>query len=209
MRTTAGSALVLSALAGLLLAGPAAAATLRGPATAAPREVVAVTAKGLTPGQSWGVFLARPQATGLNCIAPFARRTPGRDGRAVFSGKLPATMDCPAIPGAASAQPTPAARTPVKPGRGYRLVVCLPAGADCRFMPVARLPVRVVRAGAACVAPRGVSSLRARGASCGVAAGVARGSRAGFACRRTRDRAAKRTIVRCTRKGARVTFARR
>jgi hypothetical protein len=217
--TTAGSPaprLILSALAGLVLAaciaGPASAATLSAPATIAPREVVAVTATGLGFGQRWGVFLARPRADGLNCIAPLARRTPAGGGKVVFSGRLPATMDCPAIPGAASAQPTPPGRTPVTPGRGYRLVACVAAGADCRFMPVARRAVRVVAAGASCPAPPGVTSLRARGVACSVAAGVARAPRAsgaGLSCRGTRDRTAGRTVFRCTRAGARVTFARR
>jgi len=217
LRTTAGSPaprLLLSALAGLVLAaalaGPASAATLSAPAAIAPREIVAVTATGLVPGQRWGVYLARPQAGGINCIVPLARRTPAGAGKVVFSGRLPATMDCPAIPGAASAQPAPPGRTPVTPGRGYRLVVCVAAGADCRFMAVARRAVRVVAPGASCAAPPGVSSLRARGVACSVATAVARAPRAGLAglrCRGTRDRTAGRTVFRCTRAGARVTFS--
>jgi hypothetical protein len=221
LRTTAGSALVL--LTAGAFAAPASGATLEAPGSVAPREAVAVTARGLDPGRRWAVFLAREDANGLNCLARVASRTP-RAGRAtVFSGTTPASLACPqGVPSAQPSPPPPGAPLPVEPGRGYRFVVCVPAGRDCRFMPVARRAVRIVRPGVPCrrvaftpASDHGAFQIRARNVDCAAARNVARGAddgdrryrRGGLRCRGTFDPSGlPKTVYRCTRARARVTF---
>jgi hypothetical protein len=214
---------VLAVLVAGALAAPAPAATLDAPGSVAAREAVAVTARGLEPGRRWAVFLAKEDANGLNCLARLARRTAREGGPTVFSGTVPASLPCPnSVPPAQPAPPPPGAPLPVEPGRGYRFVVCVPAGRDCRFMPVARRPVRIVRTGTACrrvvftpASDHGAFSIRARNVACALARDVVRGAaegdrryrRAGLRCRGTFDPAGlPRTVYRCTRQSARVTF---
>jgi hypothetical protein len=169
-----------------------------------------VTATGLEPGRSWAVFLAREDPAGLNCLARLARRVPREGKPTVFSGTVPATLACPQ----SGQQPAP-----VRPGQGYRFVACVPAGGDCRFMPVATRAVRIARPGVPCadisLGRRRATRIRARGVSCGIAQAAARGAaggerrytRAGLRCRGTFDATAPaRTVYRCTRTRARVTF---
>ena len=224
MRTTAGSALALL-IAGAF-AAPAPAATLDAPGSVAPAEQVAVTATGLTGGVRYAVFLAKDGLAGLPCLARLARRT-ARDGEpTVFSGALPAQLRCEdAIPGT-SRQPDPpdppGAPRPVEPGGGYRLIVCEPAGRECEKVPEARRSVHVVPAGRACPmvvftpnSDHGAFELRARNVGCSLARRVARGAeggdrryrRAGLRCRGVFDPfGLPKTVYRCTRAGARVTF---
>jgi hypothetical protein len=223
LRTTAGSALALL-LAGAF-AAPAPAASLQAPGDIAAREWVAVTATDLAPGR-WAVFLSRDDVTGRPCVARLARRTARAGEPTVFSGVVPSRLRCPPPPTAAQEPPEPIppnAPLPVTPGGGYRLIVCKPAGADCARVPVARRSTNVVRSGRKCPSvaftpnsDHGAFGIRARNVSCAVAQDVARGSadgglrfrRAGLRCRGVFDEAGlPRTVYRCTRPGARVTFA--
>jgi hypothetical protein len=215
LRTTAGSALALL-IAGAL-AAPATAATLQAPANVAAREVVAVTAIDLAPGR-WAVFLAHDDLAGGPCLAQLARRTARAGDPTVFSGILPSQLLCPSAP------PLPGAQMPVKPGGGYRFVVCVPDGEGCEMVPVAQRLVHVARTGRRCEpvaftpnSDHGAFSIRARNVTCAVARDVARRSeggdpryrRAGLRCRGVFDDAGlAQTIYRCTRPGARVTFSR-
>jgi hypothetical protein len=229
LRTTAGSALVLL-IAGAL-AAPAPAATLQAPGSVAPAEQVAVTVTGLQPGVRYAVFLARDGFAGLPCRGRLARRI-AREGRpTVFSGALPTHVRCDdTIPGTdARQQPEPppgpvppGAPRPVEPGRGYRFIVCEPAGQDCGKPPEARRSVLVVPTGRACPtvvftpdSDHGAFDLRARHVSCAVAERVAGGAeggdrrytRARMRCRGVFDpHGLPKTVYRCTRRGARVTF---
>jgi hypothetical protein len=127
-------------------------------------------------------------------------------------------------PGAAAAEPTPPnAPRPVTPGGGYRLIACKPAGDGCARVPVARRWTRVVRKGIKCASlaftpasDHRAFGIRARGVSCGLVHDAARGGedgdrryrRAGLCCRGVLDDSGlPRTVYRCTRSGARVTFA--
>jgi hypothetical protein len=221
LRTTAGSALFLI-IAGAL-AAPAPAATLDAPGSVAPAEQVAVTASGLTPGVRYAAFLSRDGFAGLPCLGRLARRTASEGEPTVFSGALPTHLRCSdAIPSSAQPEP-PGAPRPVEPGGGYRLIVCEPAGRDCDKVPEARRSVHVVPAGRECgtvaftpSSDHGAFELRARNVGCGVAERVARGAvggdrryrRAGMRCRGVFDGAGlARTVYRCVRPGARVTFA--
>jgi hypothetical protein len=214
LRTTAGSALALL-IAGAF-AAPASSATLRAPGSVAAREVVAVTAIGLEPGRRWAVSLSHDDFAGRPCLARLARRTARAGEPTVFTGLVPSRLRCQG--------PTPPdAPMPVKPGAGYRFVVCIPAGDDCRDTPVARRPVHVVRTGRKCAnvvftpaSDHGAFNIRARNVGCAVARDVARGAedgdlryrRAGLRCRGTFDDAGlAQTVYRCTRPGARVTFS--
>ena len=207
------------------LASPAPAATLEVPGSVAAREVVAVTVKGLEPGRRWAVFMAKDDANGLACLARLARRTPREGKPTVFSGTVPASLPCPnGVPSQSrTALPRPpGAPLPVEPGRGYKFVVCIPAGRDCRFMPLARRSVRVVRPGRKCRtviftpnSDHGAFQLRARNVDCAIARDVARGAvrgdrrytRARLRCRGVLDQnGLPKTVYRCTRPGARVTF---
>jgi hypothetical protein len=223
LRTTAGSALVLL-LAGAL-AAPAPAATLDAPGSVAPGEQVAVTASGLTPGVRYAVFLSRDGFAGIPCLGRLARRT-AQDGEpTVFSGALPAHLRCEdAIPSSGQPEPPdpPGAPRRVEPGGGYRLIVCESAGRDCAKAAEARRAVHVVPAGRACPivvftpdSDHGAFELHARNVGCGVAERVARGAvdgdrryrRAGMRCRGVFDDAGlPRTVYRCVKPGARVTF---
>jgi hypothetical protein len=220
LRTTAGSALVFL-IAGAL-AAPAPAATLDAPGSVAPGEQVAVTASGLTPGARYAVFLARDGFAGLPCLGRLARRTAQEGEPTVFSGALPTHVRCDdRIPLSAQPEP-PGAPRPVEPGGGYRLIVCEPAGRECAKVAEARRSVHVVPAGRACPmviftpnSDHGAFELRARNVGCGVAARVARGAvagdrryrRAGMRCRGLFDEAGlPRTVYRCVKPGARVTF---
>jgi hypothetical protein len=223
LRITAGSPLVLL-IAGAF-AAPASAATLEAPASVAPSEAVAVTARGLEAGRRWAVFLAKDDANGLACLARVARRTPRAGKPTVFSGTVPSRLPCPnGVPSQVQpAQPSPpGAPLPVRPGRGYRFVVCIPSGRDCRFMPIARRSVQIVRPGVKCPtvvftpnSDHGAFNLRARNVTCAVATNVARGAvggdrrytRAGLRCRGVRDEhGLPKTVYRCTGSRARVTF---
>jgi len=231
LRTTAGSALALL-IAGACAApaaaaapggtGPTAgaaragaAATLVAPASIAAREVVAVTATGLEPGR-WAAFLASDDRAGRTCLGRLARRTARAGQPTVFSGLVPSGLVC--REGVAA---TPA---PVLVGAGYRLLICLPDGGDCDTAPAAAAPVRVVPTGRACASvvftpasDHGAFSIRARHVRCRVARDAARGAgdgdlayrRAGLRCRGIFDAGAPlpRTVYRCTRRGARVTFS--
>jgi hypothetical protein len=226
LRTTAGSA--LSLLIAGAFAAPAPAATLDAPGSVAAREVVAVTATGLEGGVDYAVFLATDDFAGRPCLGRLARRT-ARSGRpTVFSGELPATVICPleGIPVIGQPSPTepepPGGPQPVEPGDDYRLIVCVPDGRDCANVPEARRSVHVVPTGAPCPmlaftpdSDHGAFSIRARNVSCAVARDVARGAvsgdrryrRAGLRCRGTFDpHRLPKTVYRCTRPGARVTF---
>jgi hypothetical protein len=224
LRTTAGSALALL-IAGAL-AAPAPAATLDAPGSVAPGEQVAVIASGLSPGVRYAVFLARDGFAGLPCVGGLARRTAREGEPTVFTGALPTQLRCEdAIPASAQPEPPdpPGTPRPVEPGAGYRLIVCEPAGRDCAKVAVARRSVHVVPAGRPCPmvvytpsSDHGAFALRARNVSCGVAARVARGAvggdrryrRAGMRCRGVFDDARlPRTVYRCVKPGARVTFA--
>jgi hypothetical protein len=222
LRTTAGSAL------GLLIAGavaaPAPAASLQAPGSIAAREQLAVTATDLAPGR-WAVFLTHADQTGRPCMGRLARRTARPDEPTVFSGVVPSGLRCPPPPTAAQQpEPTPPnALRPVTPGGGYRLVVCKPAGNDCARVPVVRRATNVVRTGEKCenvsftpASDHGAFGIRARNVTCAVAQDVARGAddgdlrylRSGLRCRGIFDDAGlARTVYRCTRPGARVTFS--
>jgi hypothetical protein len=217
LRTTAGSALAL--LTAGALAAPATAATLQAPDSVAAREVVAVTATGLKPGKRWAVFLARDAFAGLPCFARLARRTAQADEPTVFSGVVASQLHCQVPTDVPSPPPVP-----VRPGGGYRFLVCVPEGDRCDEVPVARRPVNVVRTGRKCASvaftpssDHGAFGIRASNVTCAVARDVARGSedgdlryrRAGLRCRGVFDPAGlAQTIYRCTRPGARVTFSR-
>ena len=192
----------------------------------APGEAVAVTATDLAPG-AWTVFLSKDDFAGRPCLGPLARSSARSGEPTVFSGTLPTTIACPeqGIPGEAAQIPPPppapkqpGGPTPVKPGGGYRLVVCVAddEGSDCEQVPADRVGVHVVPAGAPCdTAGRRVTNLRARNVTCTVATRVARGSRDGdlryrrarMACRGVRDDGT--ATYRCVRAGARVTFTAR
>jgi hypothetical protein len=223
LRTTAGSALVLL-IAGAL-AAPAPAATLEAPGSVAPGEQVAVTASGLTPGVRYAVFLARDGFAGLPCLGRLARRTAQEGELTVFSGALPTHLRCEdAIPARVQPEPPdpPGTPRPVEPGGGYRLIVCEPAGRECAKVAEARRSVNVVPAGQRCPtlvftpnSDHGAFELRARNVGCRVAARVARGAISGdrryrrlrFRCRGVFDDAGlPRTVYRCVKPGARVTF---
>jgi hypothetical protein len=221
LRTTAGSALALL-IAGAC-AAPAAAATLDAPGSIAAREVVAVTATGLEPGR-WAVFLSAEDYAGRPCLGRLARRTAESDQPTVFGGVVPSQLRCQGDGDAAQVPPAPVAPLPVRPGGGYRFVVCLPGGSDCAVAPAARRSVHVVRTGRACEnvvftpgSDNGAFSIHARNVGCRVARHVARGAgdsdrayrRAGLRCRGVFDAGAPlpQTIYRCTRPGARVTFS--
>jgi hypothetical protein len=220
LRTTAGSALVLL-IAGAL-AAPAPAATLDAPGSAAPGEQVAVIASGLAPGVRYAVFLSRDGSADTPCLGRLARRTARAGEPTVFSGALPSRLRCEgAIPSSSQPEP-PGTPRPVEPGGGYRLIVCEPAGDECGKVAEARRPVHVVPAGRPCPivvftpnSDHGAFELHARHVSCGVAKRVASGAvsgdrryrRAGMRCRGVFDEAGlPRTVYRCTRPGARVTF---
>jgi len=122
-------------------------------------------------------------------------------------------------------------RLRVRPGRGFRLTVCVPTdGALCDGDTFSSRRLRILRTGRACGRVEFqertedlASQIRAAGVRCRVAKAVAsrskpearrcfaRGSRAyraeGFRCRGTADKSAlPRVIFRCIRRGARVTF---
>jgi hypothetical protein len=227
LRTTAGSALALL-IAGAF-AAPAPAATLQAPGSVAAREVVAVTATGLTAGKRYALFLTGSNYADVPCFGRIARRSAPADEPTVFSGLVPSTLECevpdegaqvpaPPVPG----PPSPSIKV-VQPGGGYRLIVCVPAGNGCDLIPEARLRVHVVPTGRRCAAvaftpasDNGAFSIRARNVSCAVARDVARGAeggdlsyrRAGLRCRGVFDDSRlAQTIYRCTRQGARVTFS--
>jgi hypothetical protein len=223
LRTTAGSAL------GVLIAGafaaPAPAASLDAPGSIAAREYLAVTATGLAPGR-WAVFLSHNDFTGRPCVARLARRIARPDEPTVFSGIVPSGLKCPPPPTSAQQPPEPtppSAPRPVLPGGGYRLIVCKPAGDDCARVPVARRSTNVVRTGQKCddvsftpASDHGAFGIRARNVTCAVAQEIARGGedgdlryrRSGLRCRGVFDDAGlAKTVYRCTRPGARVTFA--
>ena len=228
MRTTAGSALALL-IAGAF-AAPAPAATLDAPGSVAAREVLAVTATGLDAGKRYAVFLTSSSVIGLPCYGRLARRTAEAGERTVFSGVVPAVLEC-EIPdeGAQVPAPAPSPGPPsagfkvVQPGGGYRLVVCVPAGKGCDLVPEDRVRVHVVPTGRRCApvaftpdSDNGAFSIRARNVGCAFARDIARGAadgdlryrRAGMRCRGTFDDSRlARTIYRCTRPGARVTFS--
>ena len=186
--------------------------------------MLAVTATGLAPGR-WAVFLARNDFAGRPCVGLLARRTAGADEPTVFSGLVPSRLRCQGgidslqVPG----PPPSGGPMPVAPGGGYRLIVCVPADGDCDLVPVARRPVQVVPTGRGCPAvvflpdsDHGAFNIRARHVSCAVARDVASGSergdlryrRAGLRCRGVFDDAGlARIVYRCSRPGARVTFA--
>jgi hypothetical protein len=224
LRITAGSALLLL-IAGAL-AAPASAATLSAPGSLAAAEQVAVTATGLADGVRYAVFLAKDDFAGRPCLARLARRTARSGEPTVFSGALPGTVTCPRE-GIPASQPPPAPEPPggaqpVEPGRGYRLIVCEPAGRACDKVPAARRRVQIVRPGIECAtvvftpdSDHGAFDLRARNVTCAVATDVARGAidgdrryrRAGLRCRGVFDpHGLAKTVYRCTRAGARVTF---
>jgi hypothetical protein len=204
------------------LAAPAPAATLDAPGSVAPGEQVAVTATGLTPGVRYAVFLSKDGLAGLPCLARLARRT-ARDGEpTVFSGALPTQLRCDdAIPARVQPEP-PGTPRPVEPGGGYRLVVCEPAGRECDKVGVARRAVHVVPAGRRCPlvvftpdSDHGAFHVRARNVGCAVAERAARGAVGGdpryrrgrFQCRGVfDDTGLPRTVYRCVKPGARVTF---
>ena len=225
MRTTAGSALAL------LIAGasaaPAPAATLEAPGSIAAREVVAATVGGLEPGKRWALFLASSDFPGGPCRAQLAAREPRAGEPTVFSGVVPSRLKCQGLPEAAQV-PAPGPEppmefAPVEPGHPYQLVVCIPDGMFCREASVARRAVQVVPSGRKCAAvvftpasDNGAFGIRARNLGCDVARDVARGAadgklryrRAGLHCRGVFDDSGlARTIYRCTRRGARVTFS--
>ena len=223
MRTTAGSALAL--LTAGAFAAPAPAASLDAPGSIAAREYLAVTATDLAPGR-WAVFLSHDDRTGRACLGRLARRTARPDEPTVFSGVVPARLECPPPPTAAQEpgpQPSPFGPMPVKPGGGYRLIVCKPAGDECGRVPVVRRATNVVRKGQKCpgvvftpASDHGAFGLRARNVTCDVAQETARGGedgdlryrRSGLRCRGVFDDAGlARTVYRCTRPGARVTFS--
>jgi hypothetical protein len=222
LRTTAGSALAALLIAGAL-AAPAPAATLHAPDRIAAREMLAVTATGLAPGR-WAVFLTHNNFVGLPCEALLARRTARSGEPTVFSGIVPSALRCP--PGVDALQvpappPPPDAPMPVEPGGGYRLILCGPDN-GCRLV-AARHPVQVVPTGRRCASvtftpdsDHGAFNIRARNVTCAVARRVARRSeggslryhRAGLRCRGIFDEAGlAQTVYRCSRPGARVTFA--
>jgi hypothetical protein len=220
LRTTAGSALVLL-IAGAF-AAPAPAATLDAPGSVAPGEQVAVTASGLTPGVRYAVYLSRDRLPGMPCLGRLARRTAQQGEPTVFSGALPTQLRCDdAIPSSAQPEP-PGTPRPVEPGGGYRLIVCEPAGRECGKVAEARRAVHVVPAGRRCPivvftpnSDHGAFELRARNVGCDVAKRVASGAvdgdrryrRAGMRCRGVFDDAGlPRTVYRCVKPGARVTF---
>ena len=211
-----------------MLAAPAAAATLVAQGSVAADERLAVTATGLEPGVRGAVFLSPDDFAGRPCLGRLARRTARAHGATVFSGRLPTFLSCP--PGGIPVVPTAAppdldepvdppiapSVMEVEPGHGYRLVVCRPAGDDCRLVPVDRVRVTVVPTGAECAgAPVAVRDLHARNVDCATARRIAvratggdlryRGAR--LRCRGIRDRARGVAVYRCTRPGARVTFA--
>jgi hypothetical protein len=228
LRTTAGSALALL-IAGAF-AAPAPAATLDAPGSVAAREVLAVTATGLDAGKRYAVFLTSSSVIGLPCYGRLARRTAQADEPTVFSGVVPAALEC-EIPDEGAQVPAPAPTPgppspgfmPVQPGGGYRLIVCVPEGRGCGLVPEDRVRVHVVPTGRKCdpvaftpASDNGAFSIRARNVGCAVAREVARGAeggelryrRAGMRCRGIFDGARlAQTIYRCTRPGARVTFS--
>jgi hypothetical protein len=187
-----------------------------------------VTATGLTPGVPYAVFLSHDDFAGRPCLGRLARRT-AREGATVFSGTLPATVTCPRegipalqTPAPPMPPPYPGGPQPVEPGSGYRLIVCEPDERECAKVPEARLRVHVVPTGAPCEtlaftpdSDHGAFSIRARNVSCAVAQRVARGAvsgdrryrRARLRCRGVFDpHGLPKTVYRCTRPGARVTF---
>jgi hypothetical protein len=174
----------------------------------------------------YAVFLAKDDFAGRPCLARLARRTASEGEPTVFSGALPTTVTCPRE-GIPASQPPPVPEPPggpqpVKPGRGYRLIVCEPAGDDCDKVPEARRQVQIVRPGVKCPtvvftpnSDHGAFNLRARNVTCAVATNVARGAvggdrrytRAGLRCRGVRDEhGLPKTVYRCTGSHARVTF---
>ena len=227
MRTTAGSALAVLLTAGAL-AAPAGAATMDAPGSVAPHEVVALTVDGIAGGP-WAAYLVTDDFAGRLCERMIAVRTPVAGRPTVFSGTVPATVECPSggIPGepsAAAPPPPPAPHDPepptqpggpqpVEPGGGYRLAVFCAASDPGRCEgSAARRGVTIVPAGERCA---GARRLRARNVPCAVARRVARRARggdrryrkAGLRCRGTFDPAGDgATVYRCTRTGARVTF---
>ena len=224
MRTTAGSALVLL-IAGAF-AAPAPAATLDAPGSVAAREVVAATVGGLEPGRRWALFIASSDFSGGPCRAQLAAREPRAGEPTVFSGVVPSRLMCQGLPEAQVPGPGPEPPmefAPVEPGHPYQLVVCIPDGMFCREASVARRAVKVVPSGHKCAAvvftpasDNGAFGIRARNLGCAVARDVARGAedgglryrRAGLRCRGVFDDAGlARTVYRCTRPGARVTFS--
>jgi hypothetical protein len=229
LRTTAGSALALL-IAAAFAAAPADAAVLRAPGDIAAREVLAVTATGLTAGERYAVFVVSPNALGFDCYGRLARRVPRAGEPTVFSGVVPGVLGCD-VPDEGTAQdPSPTPPRPpspffklVEPGAGYRLVVCVPEGDRCRLVPADRTRVRVVPTGRRCEpvaftpqSDAGASHIRARNVGCRVARDVARAAEggdldyrhAGLRCRGVVDDAGlARRIYRCMRPGARVTFA--
>jgi hypothetical protein len=124
------------ALAGLLAAAPALAATLKAPATSRVGRQVAVQAAGLEPAR-YRLSLVGSNRRGGTCLATIGRtRRVAR--QATFRGRIPGRLRC-YRPGGRLV-----ARATVRAGL-YKLLVCVPVGhsrCDAR-RPAARRGIRI------------------------------------------------------------------
>lgn len=226
MRAVAVTALTLLASAGAPSGADAAA--LVGPPSVGIGDFFAVVGRALPRAEGYVLTLGAPPLRGSpsTCGARIGGRRDATGKRTVFSGQVPRFLPCHLPTGAR------VGRVRVKPGRGFRLSVCVPTNAAlCDGDTFSTRRVRVLGAGRACRrvgfeenTDNVAGGIRAAGVGCRTARAVASRSgrrpgrcsvrascsyRAkGFRCRGITDKGASlpRLVFRCNRGGARVTF---